>query len=235
MNVQLRTEASSYLVFEPIRITVELANQTARDLTVGGPQAVAHLSFSVRYRQSQRIRRYEPEKGFPPITVPARTTIQTNINLLAYYDMRRVGDYTVQAVIHWGNDTFFSNNTYIDIQQGTPLASVTTEHEPDRTMRTFSLESINRRGTQQVFLRIEDDARCYAVLPLGRIIKLHPPTMQTDQNGDVHILFQSGPDTYLRYQVRPDGAIVKRERLASGRGPVEFERDSSGRLSVPRR
>ena len=231
LEVRCKTGTSRYLPFEEVLVTLEIINQGASEVVIGGDRADAFLSFDIRNNRGERVDR-RPGKTIKTVTVPARSSVVRTANLLDYYDLRKIGAYTLQARVEWRDTYYYSANNYFDIVRGEKLAEVISEYEPDGSFRTYTLESIHRDRMESAFLRIEDRGACYGVVPLGKIIKMYKPELMADQSGRIHILMHTGPASFAQYVIEGNGQVLERRILASEDGMPAMRFDESGAVHV---
>ncbi len=231
IEVGCKLSASTYLAFEEIPVTVEIVNQSSRPLVIGGRDAEAYLSFDIRNNRSEGIER-RSGSNMSPITVPPRTTITHKLNLLQFYDMRKIGAYTLKARVEWKDRYYYSANCYFDVIRGDVLARIISEYEPSQTFRNYTLECINRDRMEIAFLRIDDDSACYGVIPLGKIIKLYKPVLIADADGVIHVLLHSGPAAFTEYVISADGNFLDQRVLETEDGMPAVTLDESGKVHV---
>lgn len=231
LEVGCKMTGSRYLAFEEIPVTVEIANQSSRDVVIGGDQAEAYLSFDIRTSRAETITR-RPNENVSPIHVPARSSVVHTINLLKYYDLRKIGAYTMKARVEWKDKYYYSANCYFDVIHGDVLASVVSEYDPTASFRTYTLETIYRDRMETAFLRIEDDDACYGVVPLGKIIKLYKPVMMVDSAGRIHVLLHNGPSAFMECILSGDGDMLEQRVLATEDGMPAMSVDQAGEVRV---
>ena len=231
LEVGCKLSESRYLAFEEIPVTLEIVNQASRELVIGGEKAEAYLSFDIRNNRSESIARH-PDQALEIIRIPARSTVTRKINLLKYYDLRKIGAYTLRARVEWKDKYYYSANGYFDVIQGDTLGSIISEYDPDGSFRTYTLETIQRDRMEMAFMRIEDENSCYGVFPLGTIIKLYKPVMIVDSVGKIHVLTHAGPSTFVQYILSGDGSILDRRVLATEDGMPDMTIDEVGEVHV---
>lgn len=231
LEVRCKMETSRYLPFEDILVTLELINQGAREVVIGGDQADAYLSFDIRNNRGERVER-RLDKSIKSVTVPPRSSVLRCANLLDYYDLRQIGAYTLRARVEWKDTYYYSANSYLDVVRGDKIAEVISEYEPSGSFRTYTLETIHRDRMESAFLRIEDRNACYGVVSLGKIIKLYKPELMADQSGRIHVLMHTGPASFVQYVIAGDGAVLERRILASEDGMPSMSFDEAGEVHV---
>jgi len=209
--------APAFLKYEPVKIFVRIKNFSSHDIQVGGENPDAFLVCEIRDLRGSFVERNK-SKIMKPFVIPARGSIETEIDILPYYKLYKCASYLLKIRIDWLTKSFYSERSYFDIIEGVELASILSEYTPDGSFRTFTLETIHRNRKELAFLRIEDENTCYAVLELGEIINLYPPAMLADSEGNVHILFHSRPTEYKKVVASHNGEILERTGYASSRG-----------------
>jgi hypothetical protein len=237
LNLVTRLEHTTFLLYEPLAITLDLENAGARTLVLDGPEQNAELSFQVRDGEGHHILPHESiELPGPWKIEPGRR--QTNrVDLLDFYDLERQGSYSIQAVVRWGSHEFAGKKLFIDMVPGLELQRmlVVPPGNPDALL-TFGLRKLSRSGGEHLFLRIddEDENLCYGVINLGRVIQMYKPELRADAQGRVHVLHQSGPSQYTHSVVSADGQPVSRKiHLATGSPRLVEQPDGQLVVNIP--
>ena len=219
-----------FLLYEPFNVRVVIDNRTSREIRVGSG-GDAELNFSVKEVGGPHVTKFR-EEPLPSFLVAAHERTELQINLLRYYDLREVGSYCVRGRLDWMGRSFYSTVSYADVLKGTRIDQLVAEYPPTGQFRTFTLEGIYRNRMGWLFLRVDDEAVCYGVVLMGSVLKLYRPEMMADEEGDVHVLFHSGPNTFERVEVSGAGQIVGREQFAAEQGLPRMGRDGGGDVDV---
>ena len=223
------------LQYEPVIVTVEVANNTLEPMNFMGPDANAVLAFDVEKSPGEFVQRTGAPLSSDVFAVKAGQTQKFSVNLISVYRMTDTGPYTIRARVEWGSKAFLSQKVFVDVDPGLEIGRlVGSVPGAQGQTRTYMLRTLTRNRGERVFLRIDDEegGRCYGVLDLGGIVRLFKPVMQVDQFGNIHVLHQSGPDQFTHSVFTADGNPVSQEQYTSGGTQIRLGKEPSGQVSV---
>ncbi len=221
------------LQYEPVRLTVTVANHTARELVLDDRDSGAWLGFDVESSPGilvpQRRDKLFPE-GF---RVPPRQTMTRMINLLHAYDLGPVGPYSICARIEAGDKIFLSPKILLDVVPGMEIGQF-TGGVPDGSVRKISLRLQGRDRADHLFVRMDDEeaGKCYGVYDVGRIVRLFRPKIEISVEGDIHVLHQSGPWRYTHTVFGPDGEPLQVKNYTAEFNSISMEQTAEGEILV---
>lgn len=232
--VEGRLDYAAALQYESIPVRLTIVNNSGEPLTFGGTAANAELGFDVEQVPGAFIK----PTGVPllpePLLIEAQGTVNRTINLEPAYDLRPTGPYTIRARVEWGDKVFLSPKMFLDVLPGLAIGKLTAGI-PGRPgeMRTYTLRTMSRRRIEHLFLRIDDDdqGKCYGVVNLGPVVRRYEPKLQVDGNGNIHVLFQSGPERFTHSVISPDGQPVDSSQFLGNEATIGMSREG-GRVSV---
>lgn len=221
LDFQCRLVNSRVLQFESIPVEVTIINRSGERLVVGGPKATAFLAFDAENSPGALILPTDRPLLTNEVVARHAETVHFTIDLLPSYQIRETGPHSIVGRLEWRDKVFVTSKMYLDILPGLEIARI-TGGAPGMggTVRTYSLRTLNRDRTERAFLRITDETgRCYGVLDLGRIVRLYKPVLQVDEEGNLQVLHQNGPNSFVRHVVSFDGQVKSQETyLGDGTG-----------------
>lgn len=220
-TIELQTDHSRVLEFEPVWVEVTVRNQLPGSLLIRAGHEGPRLDFRVRAQRSSRpVPRREQTP--PPVFLGAHESATLRLDVSEYYDLTETGPYVIEAQLEIEGRVFLSEKKYVDVLRGSEVTR-RLYHDPAAGLRLAKLFSLHRSGREHLLLRLDDrdETRCLAVLDLGTIIRLLPPTLRSDDLGRIHVLHQAGPFQYLHSLVTPpDAALEQTLYFARGATPV---------------
>jgi len=241
-QIGLRIEVSQlhFLQYEPVYVKVTMRNFSGHPLAFGENAGLrGTLRFEINMPGSGR---YIMPKGkeTPPLKGAILQSGATRVftcNICRFYDLRRLGNYSVKAVIshpqlksaYESNTVQFSvvkgNNIWQSVV-GVPqyLLGKDKKTIPTRLYRVISYNT----GDHFIYvLRIEDKEKVYLVrrlgLDLGKDLK---PQCAVDDLSRLNLLIAASPKVFAFYQYDVSGKLEKKE--------IRIKSDSTPRLVVNR-
>lgn len=234
LNVTLRVPHSRVLQYEPVTLRVVLENNSGRPIEFFGNENDARMELAVELAPGRPVLPTKPMDFGPAVTIPPGESKEILVDLLDFFEMEETGPHTVFARVHWAGKVFVSSHLYLDMVPGMEIERMVTSttHGPP-ALNTFSLRTLHRKRGDFLFLRIENEdlGLCYGVYELGRLLRTYPPALRIDSAGYVHVLHQSGPNSYTHSVFTAEGDPLKLDVHAGG-SSARLEETSSGRLEV---
>ena len=216
LDIQASLEHDTFLLYEPIRLKIEIHNRLTTPLSVGADRQVT-LILDVRDENGALLPR---EDGCPPIEgeVDPGGTLETSLNLLDCYDLRRPRSYSLRVLLVHGDSTLQRGPFFFEIRLGRNEARESAVL-PDGARRRYALYSLVRDGAERLLLQVEnpDAAACLGTIDFGRVLRFYHPRLTVDAEGRGHVVYQSGetsPPVFVHVVVGPNGAVVHRETVA---------------------
>ncbi|HBA82982.1 MAG TPA: hypothetical protein DCZ95_02705 [Verrucomicrobia bacterium] len=235
IDVRCLLENEETLVYEPVRLTFQIINNTGADLVFQGTNANAVLDFEVVLSPGEQQVRRTRETLFPQgLTIPSRKTVVRMIDLLGSYDLRKEGPYRIKTRVTWNGTEYLSPKVLLDITPGSEIDRFAAGVPGGGGLRTCTLRIQRRERTEHLFLRIDDEeqGQCLGVYDLGQLVRLYKPRMQMDAEGNIHVLHQSGPWRYTHSVFGPNGVPVSHKFHTPDSNDVSFSETSDGTLEI---
>jgi len=226
MDVDMTLDHNVYIVGEPIRADVTLANHATIPLvTTPNLTSVRNgLSFDIRVKNSGSLAPLRPGTPLLPdcVVLPGEKH-SLAFNLDEWYPMHETGRYLISAQIKFENRRYDSAIRMLDIVPGIELQSaIQLFSDRPNEQRNLALVYWARKDAEYLFLRVNDTPgdRTWTTLELGNLLRVTPPTLSVSPEGDITILHRATKDFFLRTHVKSTSrevVLVGQERLIDQR------------------
>jgi hypothetical protein len=222
VTVQLSLEQDQFLPGETLPVTVRIVNNSGQSLNMGADPK--WLSFSVESPDNNFV---VMRNGDPAVvgefTLGSSEVATKRVDLAPYFVMTHAGRYRVVATVHiaeWGTDVTSPVKEFdiIDGAQlwsqdfGMPMPAGVTNQPP--VVRKYILEEANYLKQQlRMYVLVSDQTgtRILKVSAVGPMVSFSRPEAQLDRASNLHVLYQSGAQSFIYSIVNPDGNITKQE------------------------
>ncbi len=222
VTVGLSLAQDQFLPGETLPIAVQITNNSGQSLHLGADPK--WLTFTVEAVDNAFV---VLKNADPPVagafTLDSALVATKRVDLAPYFLMHRAGRYRVVAVVHipeWDRDVASVPKEFdvIDGAQlwsqvfGLPVPAGVTNQLP--VVRKYILEEANYLRQQlRMYVLVSDPsgARIFKVSAIGPMVSFSQPEAQLDRASNLHVIYQSGAQSFLYSVVNPDGAIVQQE------------------------
>ena len=235
VELAVRLDSQRTILYEPVVVEVRLRNNSGRELVLGGAEATARLWLEVEQGPGRLLRPQDSDLVQTPWVIPAGETGRRRFRVSRVYDMRALGPYTMWVRLELAGRQFTSNRAFLDVVPGLELQRMVGGVAPETTeQRVYRLMTLNRDRGEQIFLRIDDEDRniCYAVIHLGRLVRVYQPQMRVDRRYRITVLHQAAPGRYFYQVFTPSGEEVTRRGYLSEKPGVQLVPTADGRYVV---
>jgi len=223
VTVQVTTEGQDqFLPGETLPVTVRVINNSGQTLHLGVDSS--WLTFNIVSEDDNSV---VMQNGNPPVVgefdLGSSQMAIKHVDLAPYFALNQPGRYQVVAIVHikaWGMDVAsppkefdIINGAEIWSQQfGVPMPAGVTNRPPE--VRKYTLEEANYLRQQlRMYVLVSDasGSQVYKVKAIGPMVSFSRPEAQLDRVSDLHILYQSGAQSFIYAVIDPDGDIVQRQ------------------------
>ena len=222
VNVQVSLEQEQFLPGETMPVTVHIVNNSGQPLHMGAD--AKWLTFSVESADNNFV---VMRKADPPVTgefnLGSSEVATKRLDLAPYFAMTHVGRYHLVATVHiaeWGTDVTSPVKEFdiIDGAQlwsqdfGMPMPAGLTNQAP--VVRKYILEEANYLRQQlRMYVLVSDQTgtRILKVSAIGPMVSFSRPEAQLDHASNLHVIYQSGAQSFIYSVVNPDGNITQQE------------------------
>ena len=223
VTVQLSLEQEQFLPGETLPLTVRIVNNSGQSLHLGAD--AKWLKFGVESADNNFVVMRNTD---PPVVgafdLGSAEVATMHVDLAPYFVMTHAGRYRVVATVHipeWGTD-MASPAKEFDIIDGArlwtqdfgmPVPAGVTNQPP--VVRKYILEEANYlRHQLRMYVLVSDQsgARILKVSAIGPMVSFSQPEAQLDRASNLHVIYQSGAQSFIYSVVNPDGNITQQER-----------------------
>jgi hypothetical protein len=222
VTVQLSLEQEQFLPGETLPVTVRIVNNSGQSLHLGAD--AKWLKFGVESADNNFV---VMRNADPPVIgafdLNSADVATLHVDLAPYFVMTHAGRYRVVATVHipeWGTD-MASPAKEFDIIDGArlwsqdfgmPVPAGATNQPP--VVRKYILEEANylrRQLRMYVLVSDQSGARILKVSAIGPMVSFSQPEAQLDRASNLHVICQSGAQSFIYSVVNPDGNITRQE------------------------
>ena len=222
VTVQLTLDQEQFLPGESLPVTVRIVNSSGQLLHMGADPK--WLTFSVESADNNFV---VTKNADPPVIgafdLGSSEAATKWLDLTPYFMMTRAGRYRMVATVHipeWGVDVRSPAKEFDIIDGarlwsqdfGLPVPEGVTNQPP--IVRKYILEEANYLRKQlRLYVLVSDQSgtRILKVSAIGPMVSFSQPEAQLDRASNLHVLYQSGAQSFIYSVVNPDGNITKQE------------------------
>jgi hypothetical protein len=222
VTVKLTAEQDQFLPGESLPVTVQIVNNSGQTLHLGADPK--WLMFNVEAKDNSFV---VDKKADPPVVDPftlgSSEVATKRVDLAPYFMMTQQGRYRVVATVHipeWGKDVSSPALDFdvVDAAHlwsqdfGLPAPPGATNQPP--VIRKYILEEANYLRQQlRMYVLVTDQsgARVLKVSAIGPMVNFSQPEAQLDGASNLHLIYQSGAQSFIYSVINPDGVVTKRE------------------------
>ena len=209
-DVYVSVPRHSYILYEPIPVTVTITNNAGRDLTFEDAAGKQWLNMEITTSDGQMLSPYDTDYKLHPLHIAAGETLQRSIDLTPIFPIREMGTHRLRANVYLADlDRFFySHYASFDLTDGKTIWEKTVGVPGSEDLRQVSLLTHELPNRLLLYARIRelDGNTVYTTQSLGRImISGRDPLEMLDSHNNLHVLQESQPGAFLYTCVGLDG------------------------------
>jgi len=238
VTVDLRLDQTEFLPGEAILLAVKITNLSGQPMHFGGDPG--WLTFSVESSDGLdvvKISEVPVREQFDLFSSQAGTL---HVDIAPSFQLDRISHYKVTAILRlkdWAT-SITSPAREFDVVTGVKLWTqqfgMPSAGGPPE-MREFSLEKANYLRQQlRLYLQLTDaaESRIYKVFALGPMVSFGYPEEQVDRNSELHVLWQTGAQTFSYCVVSPNGVLLQRDLYELVNSRPKLKVDDNGDVIV---
>jgi hypothetical protein len=239
--VETLVEEQYYLPGEKVKIGVKISNYSGQTVELGDD--TQWLSLSVARGDGYIL----PRKS--AVSVPGTFKIETGMaatrrfEIDPFFELNTPGSYTVSATVRVPEWKFSADSRTVPLhiqrgaqlwgrQFGVPKKKGDPAGAPE--VRRYGIIKTRREGKLRLFVTVtdSDQFKNLGAIPVASLIGFSEPQPQLDKENNLHVLVQSGKDTFTYAVVDPDCKLVGTEtyKLSGARPSLTF--NSKGEIVV---
>ncbi|MGO8764855.1 MAG: hypothetical protein ACLQSR_06930 [Limisphaerales bacterium] len=243
VTVQISLTQNQFLPAEALPVTVQVFNTSGQTLHLGADNQ--WLTFSV---QSMDDNASVVKHSQPPVAgafdVGSAEVAIKHVDLEPYFDLKKTGRYRITAFVHipeWNADVT-SNPQEFDVidgvelwsqEFGLPMPAGVTNQMPE--VRKYVLQQANYLEKQlRMYLLVTDASggQIYKVSAIGPMVSFSQPEAELDSDSNLHLIYQSGSQSFLYSIITPAGNIISQEIYDYYNTRPHLSMDGSGKITI---
>jgi hypothetical protein len=240
IRIQMRIPRRLYITYEPLIVTVAIANLSGHDLVLNDADGQKWFSFQVTTGDGRIIPPLNLDYHLEPLTIPAGEMIKRNLNLAALYAVQEFGLYRVKASVYLPETQkyYSSDSSQVEITDGKMIwqqtVGVPSGQPGAGSYRTVSLLTHRREQDNELYIRIEDKEGgiVYVTSPLGRLLLSMDPQVEFDKENQVNVLQLIGAKTYEYTKMSLNGEVLNRITYNAVNTRPILKKAASGEVTV---
>jgi hypothetical protein len=239
-TVQIALKEHLYILHEPLIATVNVTNNTGRDITLADTPQFQWFGFHIDGADNRII----PPRGgnyhLDPLIVHAGETVKRSVNLNELYELGDFGIYSVRAEVYCHTiDKFFSSRpATMELTEGRRLwkqvVGVPEGTKHAGQMHIFTLLAHQRGEGNLLFVRVEDqdDGSVFCTYPLARMVDGASPEVQFDSSNNLYILQLVGEKAYVLSKISPNGDFLGQTNYSAEKSRPFLRKLANGALQL---
>jgi hypothetical protein len=216
LAVNLKVDQDTFLLYESIPVRVSLRNLTGRTLQLTPDPAQPWLELIIVDDTGKIVPALGGMKLDEAVLIPSAQTLTRTIDPLPLFDLRRRGNYKIQARVTIAGNQVISNPIAITILEGRELwiqtVGLPVNEKNEDQYRTYSLLAQRTMAQDKLYVCVKDEPHqlVYGMIALGQLLPLSEPEARVDKEGHLHVLFHGAPRSFGYVEVTPQGQLVNR-------------------------
>ena len=241
VTVEVGQTQDQFLPGESVPVAVRITNQSGQTLHLGDEDD--WLTFSVEGIGGTVV----PKLGEVPVRgafdLESSGVATKRVDLAPYFPLLQRGRYTVTAMLKirgWNSEIPSRGKTFDVIEGvnlweqefGLPEAAGGTNANPE--IRRYCLRQASYLRELRLYLRVTDQSgtRPVRVVPIGVMLSFSRPEHRIDKHSNLHVLYQSGPQSFSYTVYNPDGDLITRQTHDYVRTRPRLQVDADGNPQV---
>jgi hypothetical protein len=218
ISLDLALEQDQFLPHESIRLAVKITNTSGQPLHLG--EDPDWLTFSVESTDQSIVVKNSDVPVVEPFDLESSQVATKRVDLQPYFQVGRSGRYKITATMRvkpWSL-TVNSPSIHFDVIHGGEIWSqnfgVLLAKDAPPEPRKYTLIKANYLREQlRLYVQVSsgDGGQVYKVAPLGPLVSFSSPEAEVDRISQLHVLWQTGAQSFSYLVISADGAIVSRD------------------------
>jgi hypothetical protein len=196
------------------------------------------ITFTVENHNGVTLRKLSDIPKPKPFTVESSKSVSLRMDLMPHFNLSEPGRYSVKAVIAIPQieKTVLTDSESFDIISGTTIweREVGVPGTKPAVVRKFALQKAMFIKQIRLSVRVTDasESEVIRVIPLGMLLSFSQPEAIVDNASQLHVLYQSGPKSFLYSIVTTDGDLIVRQTWDFGSMRPRLQSNDDGRVTV---
>jgi hypothetical protein len=240
LTVDMTIKRRLYVMYEPILVTVSIANHSGRDITLNDADGQKWFSFQITNGDGQVVAPINGDYQLNPLTIPAGQTVRRSLNLAALYKVHEFGSYHAKASVYSPDyhQYFSSRAQEFQVTDGRifwqQTVGVPAGYPGAGSTRTISFLMFRPESQTVLYIRVQDKdgGVVYITSPLGKLLSGFDPEIQLDKNNQVHVLQLIGAKTFVYTIIGLNGEWLAQDTYNAVRSRPVLRKTAAGDVEV---
>lgn len=218
VDISLALNQDQFLPNESVPVAVKIINRSGQTLHFGA--AANWLTFSVESADGFVVVKNAEVPVQGEFDLESSQMGTKRVDLQPYFRLARPGHYKITATVRipqWSAELNSSVTTF-DVVNGAKLweqeFGIPSASNQPPEMRKYTLEQANYLREQlRLYILVSDavSANVLKVTPLGPMVSFSDPEAQVDRLGRLHVLWQTGGQTFACSTIDTGGVVAQQE------------------------
>jgi len=217
VSVEVVLDQEQFLPSESLPVAVKITNRSGQRLHLGAD--ANWLTFSVESTDGFVVNKSSDVPVVGEFDLESSQMGIKRVDLAPYFSLAKQGRYKLTATLRIRDWTAQvpSPTKFFDVIGGAKIWSQdfgvpVVGGQPE--VRRFTLEQANYLRSQlRLYVQVSDapEARIYKVTALGPMVSFGQPEAQVDRTSRLHVLWQTGAQSFSYAIINPAGTVVNQE------------------------
>jgi len=241
VTVEVTQEQKHFLQGEALPVTVRITNRSGQSLHLGAGDD--WLTFFIEGREGMVVPKLREVPVEGEFTLETSKAAVKSADLAPWFVLNQQGHYSIVATVRikqW-NQEVSSRPAQFDIveaaklwEQSVGLPGTTGGDNRMPEVHKYILQQAAYLKSQlRLYLRVTDAYdKAIRVVPVGQMLSFSKPDPRVDKFSNLHLLYQSGPHSFVYSLFNPEGEILNRQTYDYINTHPHFRADEEGNISV---
>jgi hypothetical protein len=240
IEVNLSFKRLQYIAHEPILATINIANNSGRDIDLRDDNGQHWFGFEINAGEGRLLAPLKTNATEPTLHIEAGKTVVRKINLTPLYPVHDFGAYHIRANVYFTdlNKFFYSATKVVQVTDARPIWQKTVgvpEGMPGAgETRTYSLLSNRFIDHTSLYVRVtnRDTGAVFTTYSLGRVIASGDPQAEVDRANQLHVLHCAAPRSWAYSHVGLNGELLARSTFLETKTRPRLRHTPDGSIAV---
>ena len=215
VTAEIILEQEQFMRSESLPIRLRITNLSGQPLRLGDQPD--WLNFTIESREGTPLKKTGEVPLPKPFIIESSKTVSLRTDLMPHFNLSEPGHYSVKAKIkipQLEKELTTTPKTF-DVISGSRVweREVGVPGTTPPEVRRFALQQTTSLKQLRLYVRVTDEKELtvFRVLPLGTLTSFSKPEAVVDGSSQLHVLFQTGPRSFLYSVITPDGEQLIRQ------------------------
>ena len=238
VTVEVALDQEQFLRDESLPIKLRITNRSGQTLKLGADKD--WVTFNVTGRDGlSPLKLGEPSLP-ESLSIDSAQVATRRIDLMPFYDLSVPGRYSITATVRiaqWSSEVTSSAKEF-DIVGGNKVweqeFGIPTPNGTQPEVRKYILQQATFLKHLRLYVRVTDlaETHTFRVTSVGTLVSFSHPETQVDRASQLHVLFQTGPRSFVYAMLSPDGEVLTRQTHDYANSRPQLHLDEAGQIRV---